>query len=477
MRFAGFVGPSYVAASKNYDAQRCINLYAELNEIGSGKSREVAVLLGTPGLETLVTVGDGPIRGSWVGTKNGVLYVVSGDKFYSVDSSWAATELGTLNTSSGRVGIADNGIDLMIVDGTDGWNFTIATAAFAQVTDIEFLGADQVIFQDGYFIFKTPDAGTFSLSGINEVTFDGLDFATAEGWPDNLVSILSDHRELWLFGDQTTEVWYNSGNSDFPFQRVEGSFIEHGCAAAWSPAKLNNTVFWLGQDRQGKGVIYMAEGFQPQRISTHAVEFAIQGYSDISDATGYAYQENGHFFYVLNFPSGGISWCFDTSTKLWHERAYLNDGQLERHRADLHSFVYNTHVVGDYESGKLYSLNSSYYSDGGAPLARIRRTPHLSEMMDRLFYKEFQIEMETGTGLDGTGQGTDPQAMLRFSDDGGHTWSNEKWTSFGKIGKRLKRAIWRRLGASRTRIFEVVITDPVKVAIIGAEIDYEKGGS
>jgi hypothetical protein len=476
LRFQGFVGPSYKHRSLNIECERCINLYPETIESGRGKEGEVTALIATPGLLLLSTIGDGSIRGQWW-TSTGAYYVVSGDTVYKLDSGWNGTEIGTLDTGAGPVSMADNGTSLVIVDGIKGYVVTLSSDAFAEISDGDFLPADQVVFQDGYFIFNRSGTGQFFISGLNSTDFDALDIATSEGQPDPIIAILSDHRDLWLFNAQTTEVFFNSGDADFPFQRVQGAFIEHGCAATFSVAKMNNTVFWLGRDDKGQGVVYMAQGYQPQRISTHPVEQAIQSYDDISDAVAYCYQQDGHHFYVLNFSSASTTWVYDASTGMWHERVYTNDGQFERHRADNHAFAHGTHVVGDYVTGRLYELSPSTYSDNGDEITRQRITPHVSSGLKGVTYNSLQLDIEAGVGIDGSGQGDDPQAMLRWSDDGGRTWSNEKWVSFGAIGQTKTRAIWRRLGMARDRVFEVTITDPVKVAIVGAEIDLQPGAA
>lgn len=476
MRFVGFIGPSYTLRSVNVDCQRCINLYPELNEIGSGKEREVAALVQTPGLDELVDLGTGPIRGEWTAS-NGELFVVSRNKLYRISTAWAATELGTLSSTSGPVSMADNGLHLMVVDGEFGYVWTFQSSSFALITDEDFLGADMVSYQDGYFITNVPDTGQFQITGLNSVDFDALDIATSEGNPDVIVGHVSDHRDLWMFNKNTTEVFFNSGNADFPFERIQGAFIEHGCAAAFSIQKMSNTVYWLGRDDKGAGIVLKAQGYQPQRISTHAVEQAIQSYGDISDARAYTYQQDGHHFYALNFTSANTTWVYDVTTNLWHERVYTNQGQFERHRANTHAFFNSKHVVGDYENGKLYDLSTSVYSDNGSEITRRRVAPHMSQGLKRMFFDRFELDMETGTGLDGTGQGVDPKVILEFSDDGGHTWSNEKWASFGRIGARYARAVWRRLGCSRDRVWRVTITDPVKVTLIGAEVDVTQGAS
>ncbi len=474
MRLPGFIGPSYTLQTVNYDCQRCVNLYPEVNEVGFGKEREVASLVSTPGLALLATVGSGPIRGLHYSSDN-VLYAVSGNSFYKITSAYATTLLTTLTTNSGFISMADNGTTLCLVDGVKGYTHALGSGTASEIVDPDFQAADQVTFQDGYFIFNWKGTGKFFISSLNGTAFDPLDFASAEGNPDNIIGLISDHRDLWMFGPQSTEVFFNSGNADFPFERIQGAFIEHGCAAAFSIAKMNNSVFWLSSDDKGNGLVYMARGYQPQRISTHAVEAAIRGYTNIQNAKAYTYQANGHHFYAINFPDADTTWVYDTATGFWHERTSTFEGVFGRNRADCHAFAYGKHIVGDYQNGKIYELSSDVFTDDGEEITRQRVAPHLTSGLKRVFYNSFQLDMEVGVGLDGGVHGEDPQAVLQFSDDGGHSWSNEKWSSFGRIGKRTHRAIWRRLGFSRDRVFRLTITDPVKVAIIGAEVDAVPG--
>lgn len=461
-----FVGPSYTLRSLNADCQRSLNLYPEVIESGTGKS--VSALIGTPGLVRFATAGNGPVRGCWNAQGRG--FVVSGSGLYELASDGAATLRGTLATSTSRVSMADNGVQLVIVTGAEGYILTLATNAFAQITDPDFGNADRVVFQDGYFIFNMPGTQQFQVTALYDgFSIDALDFAAAEGAPDDTVSILSDHRELWLFGSRSTEVYYNSGAADFPFERVQGAFIEHGIAARDSAAKLDNSAFWLGQDENGNGIVYRANGYQPQRISTHAVEQAIQRYADITTASAYTYQQDGHSFYVLNFDEG--TWVFDVATGLWHERGYLNNGTIERHRGDCHMHVFGKHLLGDYATGAVYELSLTAYDDDGNPIVRERTATHIARNMERIFYASFQLDMETGVGLDGIGQGVNPQGFLQWSDDGGHSWSNELWRDVGRIGERKTRVIWRRLGASYDRVFRFRMSDPVRVVLLAAIVE------
>jgi len=472
MNYDGFIGPSYTVDSVNIDAQRCVNLYPKINEMGKGKSSQVAALIGTPGLSLAVTIGDGPVRGIFRGS-NGFLYVVSGNKLYYVNSLNVAQELGTLLTSTGNVDFADNGATLVIVDGDNGYWHTFSSTTITRFVGAEWLGSTKVNFVDGYFLFNDPDSSKFYISNLNSVDLDILDFSTTSGSPDNIIATLVNHREVWLFGSDSVEGWFNSGNPDFPFERIGSGFMEMGCAAAFSVEKIDRTTFWLGNNKEGNGIVYAAQGFNPQRISTHAVELAIQSYGDISDAKAYTYQENGHSFYVLNFTSANTTWVFDTTTRLWHERAYLTGGEFQRHRANNHAFAYEKHYVGDYDNGKLYIMSSDYYSDAGDEIRRLRTAPHLSQSLKRISHYSFELEIERGVGLTGITQGEDPKVMLQFSDDGGHTWSSEHWRDLGAISNRKQRIIWRRLGVSRDRIYRVAISDPIKISLIGAELELE----
>lgn len=466
-----FVGASYTARSKTFDAQRCVNLYPEVSQSGPAPSKSVAALIGTPGLALWATLAGGTVRGLLRFSQAQAVAVV-GANVYLVTTAGVGTLVGTITEGTTPVSMASNGTIVMIVTGPTGYVLTPATATLGPITSSDFHGADVVYFLDGYFVFNKPGTGQFQITGLYSSSINGLDFATAEGAPDLLITLIVDHRELWLFGENSTEIWFNSGNPDFPFERNQGAFLEVGCAAKYSAAKLDNTVIWLSADERGQGMVMRANGYQPQRISTHALEFAIASYSRIDDAVAWTYQQEGHTFYVLTFPTARKTWAWDASTNLWHERAYrLGDGTLAQHRGLCQMTFAGETLVGDWETGNIYRLDLDTFTDNGAAIARIRACPHLATGgYKRQFFTALQIDMEAGVGL-AAGQGSDPQAMLRWSNDGGYTWSPEMWASIGRIGEYRRRVRWRRLGHARDRVFEVTITDPVKVVIVGASAE------
>lgn len=469
------LGSSYVARSVNAADNRMVNMYPELVPEG-GKT--AAFLSRCPGLKRLIGAGNGPIRGLWVLKE--YLYAVSGDTFYRLNvigntTRWRVKPLGTV-TGSGPVSMSDNGTQIFIACNPDGFIYNSTTEVFAQITDPDFPGAVTVGFLDGYFVFNEPNSGrVWVTSLLDGLSVDPLDFATAEGNPDGLVSLIVDHREAWLFGTNSIEVWYNAGLPDFPLQRIQGAFNEIGCAAPYSVAKLDNGIFWLGSDARGRGIVYRANGYTGQRISTHAVEWQIQEYGNLSDAIGYTYQQDGHAFYVLIFPSAQTTWVYDVATQSWHERAGWENGNFVRHRSNCQAVYDDQIVVGDFENGNIYAFDLNEYSDNGQTqkwLRSWRALPPNTNNLKRTAQHSLQIDCEAGMGTN-TGQGSDPQMMLRWSDDGGHTWSNEHWTSVGKIGEYYRRVIWRRLGMTlklRDRVYEISGTDPVKLAIMDAEL-------
>ena len=343
---------------------------------------------------------------------------------------------------------------------------------------------------------------------LDGTSIDPLDFASAEGSPDGLVAVASNFREIWAFGTNSIEVWYDVGGTDFPLQRIQGAYNELGLAAPYSVAKMDNGIFWLGRDRRGQGIVYKTNGYTGQRISTHAVEWQIQQYATLSDAVAYTYPQDGHSFSVLIFPTANTTWVYDLATQAWHERAGFVNGMFTRHRSNCQMSFGNNIVVGDFENGNIYKFDLDVYADNGQTqkwLRSWRALPQGTNDLKRTAQHTLQLDIESGVGIDGyyelqqtyiitesgnyltaedgsyliTGVtiaatiGAAPEVMLRWSDDGGHTWSNEHWSPIGRIGEYYRRVFWRRMGMTlklRDRVYELSGTDPVKIVIMGAQL-------
>ena len=466
------LGSTYVARSVNAADARMVNLYPEITEQG----KEAAYLQRCPGLLNLASIGLGPIRGLWsFSSDSSTAFVVSGTQLFKINTSYTPTLLGTV-AGTGPVSMADNGTQLFIAANGPSYIYNNQTNVFAPISDPDFPGAVTVGYLDGYFVFNEPNSQKIWITQLLDGTsVDPLDFASAEGSPDGVVGLIVDHRQVWVYGTNSVEVWYDTGASDFPLQRIDGAFNEIGCISAYTIAKMDNSLFWLGADARGQGIVYRANGYTGQRVSTHAVEWHIQQYGNLTDALAYTYQQDGHQFYVLIFPSANTTWVFDVATGAWHERAGWNNGSFTRHRSNCQMAFNNQVIVGDYENGNIYAFDMETYADNGQIqrwLRTWRALPPGQNNLKRTTHHSLQIDLESGVGLN-LGQGSDPQIMLRWSDDGGHTWSNEHWAPVGKIGEYYRRVFFRRLGMTmklRDRVYELSMTDPVKTAVMGAEL-------
>jgi hypothetical protein len=654
----GFVGPSYEAPSIYQDAQECINFFPEVDPLKQPGVRGVVALYPTPGLVTQAVLNYGEIRGLRTVSGGEQLVAVSGPYVYVLSSNLTPTIVGFLNTSTGRVGITDNGINVYIVDGAyrytwristpaaaifrgsiSGTTLTVATVTsgtlavgqevfgvgitnetvitalgtgtggagtytvnisqtiasedmstaaagaivtgsisgttltvsavtsgvlyvgqtiqgagvtvntmvtalgtgtggagtytvsasqtiasrtlyalnFTQIpsTDGAFSGGNTVDIVDNYFVYNNPGTQQWGASDFLSPVSPLLSYGLKDGAPDDLVSLIVDHREIYLLGENSSEVWVDVGAVPFPFQRIPGTSTQHGIASVFSVARVGNSFAYVSRNIRGQGQIVQMNGYTPTRISTHAVENTLQN-QYIDDAIAWTYQLEGHEVYVVSFPTLDLTWAYDATTQMWHKWLWVdNDNVYHRHRGNCSALFQGLIIVGDHENGKLYELSKQVYTDDGQEIRRVRRAPHLVSDLQRQYFDEFQIQFQPGVGTTGlstqdtnnyigdpyyiypgatltvapnvtlyianrttasTGDvTTNPQAMLRWSNDGGSTWSNEYWVSIGALGKYKNRAIWRRLGMARDRVFEVVVTDPVNAVIVSANLKASVG--
>jgi hypothetical protein len=496
----GFVGQSYTAPDPFQDSQKTLNYFVEISQ--DDKSKTPTALLGAPGLNPLFSVASGisggEVRGCWVLPGGTRAITVCGDNCAMVEVTVPATQtsiaqftvstFGTLLTNNGPVCIRDNGPgdEIVIVDGIYGYTVNMSGApVLTQITDSGFLGASRVAFIDGWLVFNKPNSQTFFTTGPTPytITFPGAFFALKDSSSDNLVTLMENNRELWLIGERTSEVWYNAGGANFAFSRIPGVAPQIGCSAVNSIARLGSSLVWLGSSERGENIVIQTEQYSYKDISTRAVEAAISSYPLVSDAIGFVYEEGGHLFYVLTFPTADKTWVYDVASDSWHERASFTSatGAFHRIRANCFMNLQNIRMVGDYVSGYMHQMTRSVYTDAGfdedtgepteEPLIALRRSPILwsRENRKRLFHGSLQVDFAPGQGTQ-TGQGENPQAMMRFSDDAGATWGTQRLAPIGRAGRYKNRAMWRRLGQARDRVYEVSVSDPVNRDIVGATL-------
>ncbi len=478
-------GGSYEAANVIASCQRCVNLYPELMDPDQGEPSRMTYYQ-TPGYSLLATAPGGAIRGLYRAS-NGILYCVSGINVYYVSSLYVFTYIGSLLVNTGKpVLMADNGINVIVVDGTAaGFTFLMAThASWAQIVETGWYGSTYIDFTDTYFIANYINTPTFYISGSEAVTFDASDFAGKSSKPDYLVAAVVTHRVIWLIGVTGTEVWSNTGGGGlgtlssgtavdtFPFEAIPGVEMEDGCAAPYSIAKSDTKVFWLAQNVSGGRYVLEGAGYKTTRISTPAIESVFHNYSVISDCIAYCYMQRGHYFYVMSFPTADATWCYDTSTKKWHERVTIDTNGVEhRSTACYHAYAYNTNIVGDWSNGNLYKMDPSVFLDNGQTIKRLRSFPQLmdSDNNNRIMFHSFIADMSSGKDITSTDT---PEISLIWSDDRGVTWGNPLIQSLGNTGYYNTNVKWNRLGMARSRVFQLEWNGNFHTALNGAFVDF-----
>lgn len=587
----GLIGGAYRSQSISADAQLLMNMYVENIESGIGKSS--AVLYRTPGLKALYDVGAVGFRGNGLISTQGRTFGVSGANLYELLAPNLNPNFilrGNINNDGNPVYMAASNAQVLIVSAGNLYVFTLATnaltqvAAFNAVTGLGLLGVPaQVRYADGFFFCLFANSNQIQVSNAGDGSiWQGTAQTAVSVFPDNVSAIFENQRLLWVFGPNATQPYYDSGNFPFPYDVIQGAKIEQGIAAASSPVKADNSIFWMGQDERGSGIFWRADGYTPKRVSTHAMEYEWSTYPTIADLVTYAYQEQGHTFIVLNFPIAQKTWCYDIATGQWLQKGFWNPqpGKFTMHRAFCHTFNFGLHLVGDPTAGTVYQQSSTILSDFGNAIRRVRRAPHIAKEEARIFHDYLQVAVETGVGpqfqgsdvpttfpmLDANGAlrtlqmgengvlqaplnaagdvssaqtlfmndegnttswqikinaqgiisatllakyidsypasipfvsiggdqnwtlqlvnfgngigdlvalpqgivGRGPIMTLKWSNDGGHTWSDGLDRDCGQAGEYVKRVIWRRLGQARDRVYEISMEDAADWKIVDA---------
>lgn len=465
------VGPSYTDDTLPASCQETINWIPERVE-----DTDKVVFKDPPGLVTFATAGNGPIRA--MRRVNGVLYAVSGSALYRVASDATATSLGTI-AGTGMCQMTHNqivgsngellGNQIVIVNGTEGYVYNTQTSTLSQITDPDFTAASTCTFIGQYIAFETPTG--FRISDLADPTsYNALNFQVAEADPDGSVAVFEDHEELWVFGTETTEIYQPVASTDFPFQRNSGAAITRGLYAKYSVASVDNTVYWLADNK----TIVAAQGYVPVRISTHAIEQELAEFTEAQLQAAFAttWIDRGHTYYALTVPAGK-TYVYDASTRLWHRR---KSWEIDRWRVNFVVECYGKLLAGDYAAGTIWEMDLNSRVEGDDPMIAERVTAYLQDGQNPLFLNSVELVMNTGNALqNGTVNQTDPKVELRYSDDFGRNYSNWKIRSMGTIGEYAKRIRFGPMGRFRNRVFHIRCGDPVRRELILASVNVMQG--
>lgn len=463
-------GSGTLSKSAVVTSQRRVNVYFELRPDGDKAN---IVVHGLPGLTSQLTLSptpNGPMRGAHGG--DNYFYIVAGDTLYRISNDFQTQTAftGTILTTSGEVSLSDNGSQLAFVDGTTGYiltGFDTSSSALSVISDVDFPdGARTIAFVIGRFVVEKPGTGEFYISDSYDGTaWTGLAFATAEQVSDDLVAVDAYRGHLVPFGTRSVEAWQPVTALDFPFAPVTSATQNWGLAACFSRAKLDNMLYFLGQNQQGQVKVCRINGWAVEPVSDSDVDNAINAYATKSDAVALSFLLDGHPMYQLTFPAANRTWLYDASTSIWSERSSDQTG-VGRHIGQHAVVVEGKTYITDYRQSapKLYLHDAAVYADNAATTKRIIATRHLTSGGNEFTIDVLRLEMETGVGLQ-TGQGSGPQLMVRQSRDGGRTWSAEEFVGIGGPGETETVAEVRRCGSSTDFVFEFSMTDPVKFCI------------
>ena len=477
MKLPNWIGPSSRSQVATNDAQRTVNFYLEKSD-SRGATTDVS-LCPWPGVELIVATNssDGRAHIFILGRE----FAVQGSSLIEYDSDGVPTFRGTVAVDTNPATISSNGDggdQLFITSGSNGYLFTLSTNAFAAIPALAGIATmgDQL---DGYFLAIDAATGTLYSSELEAgATWNtGVMFAQRNSAPDPWVAMKVKGKLIYLQGTQTSEIWFNNGSSPFPFAPHPSGNQPYGTGAAFSVAVCGDSILWLAASKDGKGTVKRAAGFTPEDIASYEVAFALNGYTVTSDARGDGFSYNGHDFYILSFPTANHTWCYDLQMQVWFELGSWDPAHTAN---DYGVYRPRYHVVAFGEHRWLHATGTGLYrmvplgtDVDGLSIRRERIGPTLEAENERMFFSQFELDLEPGLGLT-TGQGSDPQVMLQMSNDGGKTWGTERWRSAGKIGQYAARVMWDRLGAARRRVFKIVMTDPIPWRITNAYVRLER---
>ncbi len=478
---------AYQAKSVIASAQRCVNLYLESNPQGvrapmptTHYQRPGKILRWSPPVE----YGEGRGRGLFCAS-NGDLYAAVNDKVYLINVAYGTNVIGEIAPGTNPVSMADNGVSggqqIALVDGTTtGYEISMATYAMSPIVDPTglFTGADVVQFLETFFLFNTvPNTQNWIISQPNTLTFDALDIAAKAAYADNLITLAVRSKEVWLFGNKSsTEPWVLSGAADFPFEGMPSTFIPYGSASKYGQVFADTSIYWISINQQGQAIFLKTEGYNPKRISTHAIEEIVQRFTTITDAVASSFQLEGHTYICWSFPTDNKTLVFDQATEQWSQWAWTDeDGELNRDRCAFYASAYNKVFGQDWETGEVYEISGQAYDDAGDPVTYIRGFPVIEKGLNRVTHNTLRAYMEGGTNPDPNA--TEPVVLLFVSDDGGKTFYDPIEMPLGQTGEYDNIAQATRLGQARNRVYELLWSTNAKQALNGIYIDPDEADS
>lgn len=464
--FPALIGGAYKSQSLIADCEDTINLIVERME--SPGAQAAAVLYPTPGCQEFGETAQNGGRCFFAEDgATGRVFSITGQRLYEWHTDGTVTERGTVAINANPATICTNGAggdQLFITAGGNGYYYNLNTNVLTAIGNLAGL-ADQGAFINGFFLSFHIATGTVYQSDLYDgATWDPLNFFQRNTQPDDWIAMyVTSWNQIFLAGAKTRDYYYYTGTGSTPFAAAQSGVQPEGIAATFSVVEANGQLVWLMLTNQGGLRVMAATGYRGQRISNHAMETEISGYLRYDDAIGQSYEDDGHPYYLLKFPSANVTWCYDFSSQLWHKRLTLkDDGTYEAWRLTYHCFGFNMHLWLDANSGKAYESSVNYAFDvEGRVIRRERTSPAICVDPDVVLdIGQIELLMQVGVG-NANDPGATPMILLQISRDGGITWGRERAASVGRIGEYQTRVRWQANGSGRNVAFRFIMTDPI----------------
>lgn len=466
-------------------ATDCVNLYPHFP---SGQTTTQGSVIGCAGIDEIAFTAENNFN------RGGIVfqdkpYLVCGNKLWRVDftidafgvRTYQAVDVSGMESIDGtaRVSMSNNGEQICIVapDYSNQFNAWIYTDSdgLVQVSNVAFDGpVADVDYIDGYFVFPKSNSNKWFISGLRDgLSYNALDFASAESDPDPLVTIVPLNGLLYAFGQKTFEPYQNTGSVDFPFERISSGIQQKGCISAESMTEVGGSLVWIGSGENERPGIFATTGGFPDRISTPAIENLIygKGIDPVKNSHVIRWHERGHTFVSWTIPSV-CTIVYDTTTQAWHRRESLDRFlNPQPWRATTILDVYSVKIVGDELSGRVGLMDESIFYEYGQEIRRYVTTPAIDNGGKPFSVYQVELVAESGTAPIAE-QGSDPKVALSVSYDGGRIYCPKIFRQLGKIGQYLMPVSWPSLGRfQRSACFRLDISEPIKVVFVKMEAE------
>lgn len=428
-------------------------------------------------------------RGAHVSTVFNVMIVVAGNAVVSFDKNLVPTRIGSLQSTTGEVFIAENNAgQLAFSDGINIYIYDQNTFTFS-IPTIDFIPG-YITFQNTYFLCASQGQPVWRLSNPN----NGLIWQDAAAFvgllqtkPDTVQAIIpmpGRGNMTFVFGSTIGEQWTFTGQSLFPWSRNSSFNLDYGCINPASIAFQGNYIVWVGISEEAGPVIMYTTGGDIKEVSTDGIDFLFSTLKAPQDCNGFLVKLDGHLFYQVTFKTDNITLALDLTNETFFT---ITDENMNYHPARKIVYFNNTYYFVSYNDSNLYAFGTQFtsyiYENRTEEIPRVRICSPIRFANQRpAIFKSLGITIEQGQpnpeitvessfmiteitenfmitedglsrmvteGADNPNNFTpqfNMQVFLAVSRDGGETFGNNVALNMNPTGLRKSRFLFQRLG-------------------------------